>query len=120
MGRLSDAGCVTRIMGSNALSLASVGAGRALATMIGEFGPVDCHAGTLIAQEAGAAVRFEGKSVICASPGVVDELVEGGQEQGFAHRWTSFSRLRRSATCALCKVAETVPRAMPRIAAISS
>ena len=29
MGRLSDAGCVTRIMGSNALSLASVGAGRA-------------------------------------------------------------------------------------------
>jgi fructose-1,6-bisphosphatase/inositol monophosphatase family enzyme len=76
MGRLSDAGCVTRIMGSNALSLASVGAGRALATLIGEFGPVDCHAGTLVAQEAGAAVRFEGKSVICAAPGVVDELLE--------------------------------------------
>ena len=76
MGRLSDAGCVTRIMGSNALSLASVGAGRALATLIGEFGPVDCHAGTLIAQESGAEVRFEGKSVICAAPGVVDELIE--------------------------------------------
>jgi myo-inositol-1(or 4)-monophosphatase len=76
MGRLSDAGCVTRIMGSNALSLASVGAGRALATLIGEFGPVDCHAGTLIAQESGAEVRFEGKSVICAAPGVVDELLE--------------------------------------------
>jgi len=76
MGRLSDAGCVTRIMGSNALSLASVGAGRALATLIGEFGPVDCHAGTLIAQESGAQVRFEGKSVICAAPGVVDELLE--------------------------------------------
>ena len=75
MRRLSDAGCVTRIMGSNALSLASVGAGRALATLIGEFGPVDCQAGVLIAAEAGAAVRFEGTSVVCASPGVVDELL---------------------------------------------
>jgi myo-inositol-1(or 4)-monophosphatase len=75
MGRLSEAGCVTRIMGSNALSLASVGAGRAVATLIGEFGPVDCHAGTLIAQESGAAVHFEGPSVICAAPGVVDELL---------------------------------------------
>jgi len=63
-------------MGSNALSLASIGAGRALATMIGEFGPVDCHAGTLIASEAGAAVRFEGESVLCAAPGIVDELLE--------------------------------------------
>jgi myo-inositol-1(or 4)-monophosphatase len=76
MGSLAQAGCVTRILGSNALSLASTGAGRALATLIGEFGPVDCHAGTLIAQEAGAAVRFEGESVLCAAPGIVDELVE--------------------------------------------
>ena len=75
MRSLAQAGCVTRILGSNALSLASVGAGRALATLIGEFGPVDCHAGTLIASESGAAVVFEGKSVICASPGIVDELV---------------------------------------------
>jgi len=66
---------VTRIMGSNALSLASVGAGRAVATLIGEFGPIDCHAGTLIAHEAGADVRFEGRSVLCASPGVADELL---------------------------------------------
>jgi fructose-1,6-bisphosphatase/inositol monophosphatase family enzyme len=76
MGRLSDAGCVTRIMGSNALSLASVGAGRALATLIGEFGPIDCQAGMLIAAEAGAEVRMEGASVVCASPGIVDELLE--------------------------------------------
>jgi fructose-1,6-bisphosphatase/inositol monophosphatase family enzyme len=76
MRRLSDAGCVTRIMGSNALSLASIGAGRALATLIGEFGPVDCHAGMLIAAESGAAVRFEGQSVVCASPGIVDELLD--------------------------------------------
>jgi myo-inositol-1(or 4)-monophosphatase len=76
MGRLSDAGCVTRIMGSNALSLASVGAGRALATLIGKFGPVDCQGGMLIAAEAGAAVRFEGESLLCASPGIVDEVLE--------------------------------------------
>jgi myo-inositol-1(or 4)-monophosphatase len=75
MGSLAQAGCVTRILGSNALSLASVGAGRALATLIGEFGPVDCHAGTLIAQESGAAVRFEGESVLCAAPGVADAVV---------------------------------------------
>jgi fructose-1,6-bisphosphatase/inositol monophosphatase family enzyme len=76
MERLADAGCVTRIMGSNALSLASVGAGRALATLIGEFGPIDCQAGMLIAAEAGAVVRFEGPSLLCASPGVADVLVE--------------------------------------------
>ncbi|MEP6811723.1 MAG: inositol monophosphatase [Actinomycetota bacterium] len=76
MGSLAQAGCVTRILGSNAISLASVGAGRALATMIGEFGPVDCHVGTLIAREAGAAVHFEGPAVLCAAPGIVDELVE--------------------------------------------
>jgi fructose-1,6-bisphosphatase/inositol monophosphatase family enzyme len=75
MGTLAQAGCVTRILGSNALSLASVGAGRALATLIGEFGPVDCHAGTLIAQEAGAVVQFEGEAVLCAAPGIADELI---------------------------------------------
>ena len=75
IGRLAEAGCVTRILGSNALSLASVGAGRALATLIGEFGPIDCHAGSLIAREAGAAVRFEGKTIICAAPGIADELL---------------------------------------------
>jgi hypothetical protein len=29
----------------------------------------------LIAREAGAAVRFEGTSVLCAAPGVVEPLV---------------------------------------------
>ena len=33
------------------------------------------YAGSLIARESGAAVVFEGKSVICAAPGIVDELV---------------------------------------------
>jgi fructose-1,6-bisphosphatase/inositol monophosphatase family enzyme len=74
MGELAAAGCVTRIMGSNALSLASVGAGRALATLV-DFNLVDGQAGTLVAQESGAAVRFEGSGVLCAAPGVVDELL---------------------------------------------
>lgn len=74
MQALAAAGCVTRILGTNALSLASVGAGRALATIVG-YNLVDGQAGTLIAREAGAEVRFEGAGVLCAAPGVVDEIV---------------------------------------------
>jgi myo-inositol-1(or 4)-monophosphatase len=84
MASLADAGCVTRIMGSNALSLASVGAGRTLATLIGEFGPIDCIAGSLIARESGAVVRsrsgkdafVEGEGLLCAAPGVADALMQ--------------------------------------------
>ena len=75
MSSLAQAGCVTRILGSNALSLASVGAGRAVATLIGRFSLVDCQAGSLIAREAGAEVRFERGGVLCAAPGVVDEVL---------------------------------------------
>jgi fructose-1,6-bisphosphatase/inositol monophosphatase family enzyme len=73
MASLAVQGCVTRIMGSNALSLASVGAGRALATLV-DFNLVDGQAGTLIAQESGAQVLFEGRGVLCAAPGIADEL----------------------------------------------
>lgn len=80
---LAARGCVTRIMGSNALSLASVGAGRVLATAIGSFGPVDCFAGALIAREAGAQVFARGgceepvvgEGLLCVAPGVADELL---------------------------------------------
>jgi myo-inositol-1(or 4)-monophosphatase len=83
MSAAAAAGCVTRIMGSNALSLASVGAGRALATVIGSFNEVDCIAGTLIAREAGARVRSRsgaaqpvlGEGLLCAAPGIADEIV---------------------------------------------
>jgi len=82
MRAVAEQGCVTRIMGSNALSLASVGAGRALATLIGQFGPVDCHAGTLVARESGAVVLARsggsepvvGEGVLCVVPGVAAEL----------------------------------------------
>jgi fructose-1,6-bisphosphatase/inositol monophosphatase family enzyme len=76
MGALAEQGCVTRIMGSNALSLASVGAGRVTATLIGRFGPIDCIAGSLIARESGAAVLEIGEGILCSAPGVADELVE--------------------------------------------
>jgi myo-inositol-1(or 4)-monophosphatase len=84
MASLAAEGCVTRIMGSNALSLASVGAGRALATAIGAFGPIDCFAGMLIAHEAGARVFSArngsslspavGEGVLCAAPGVAVQI----------------------------------------------
>jgi myo-inositol-1(or 4)-monophosphatase len=82
MAALAAEGCVTRIMGSNALSLASVGAGRALATVIGAFGPLDCLAGMLVAREAGARVvsrpggdePVTGEGLLCAAPGVADLL----------------------------------------------
>ncbi|HET8607584.1 MAG TPA: inositol monophosphatase family protein [Gaiellaceae bacterium] len=88
MAALADADCVTRIMGSNALSLASVGAARAVATAIGSFGPIDCCAGMLIARESGARV-FAGTTevsdnlsralagnepLLCVAPGVAEEL----------------------------------------------
>ncbi|HET7043859.1 MAG TPA: inositol monophosphatase family protein [Gaiellaceae bacterium] len=78
---LAAAGCVTRIMGSNALSLASVGAGRATAKVLGSFGPIDCVAGMLIAREAGARVVPDGPlpavgdRLVCVAPGVADALL---------------------------------------------
>ncbi|HEU5362969.1 MAG TPA: inositol monophosphatase family protein [Gaiellaceae bacterium] len=81
MAALADAGCVTRIMGSNAFSVASVAAGRCVATVIGRFNPGDCLAGALIAAEAGAVVGGpsgpprEGEPLVCSAPGVVDALL---------------------------------------------
>jgi myo-inositol-1(or 4)-monophosphatase len=75
---LAGVGCVIRLMGSNALSVSSVGAGRAVATVIGAFGAGDCLAGSLIARESGAQVLpdppVEGHTMICVAPGVADEL----------------------------------------------
>jgi len=84
MAALADEGCVTRIMGSNALSLASVGAGRALGAVIGSLNAVDCLAGALVAREGGARVLtgsnsealVEGDGLLCAAPGIAEELVQ--------------------------------------------
>jgi myo-inositol-1(or 4)-monophosphatase/deoxyribonuclease-2 len=81
MRALSGAGCVTRIMGSNAFSVASVATGRALATVIGQFNLGDCLGAALIAAEAGARVLWasgeprQGDLFVCSAPGVVDELL---------------------------------------------
>jgi fructose-1,6-bisphosphatase/inositol monophosphatase family enzyme len=79
MHALADAGCVTRIMGSNAFSISAVAAGQCVATAIGGFNPGDCLAGALIAAEAGAVLPWgvpgDGEPFLCAAPGVVDELL---------------------------------------------
>jgi myo-inositol-1(or 4)-monophosphatase len=81
MHALTEAGCVTRIMGSNAFSVAAVATGRALATVIGQFNRGDCLAGALIAAEAGASVLGtrgeprQGDLFVCSAPGVLEELL---------------------------------------------
>ena len=79
MRALADAGCVTRMMGSNAFSISAVAAGRCVAPAIGGFNPGDCLAGALIAAESGAVLPWgvpeEGAPFVCAAPGVVDELL---------------------------------------------
>lgn len=80
IARLAGEGCVTRIMGSNALSVANVGAGRAVGVVIGAFAAGDCLGGTLIAREAGAVVLSrsypptEGEPLVCVAPGVEEDL----------------------------------------------
>ena len=49
--------CATRLLGSSALCLASVGAGRASAAVLGRANPIDVAAGALIAHESGAVVH---------------------------------------------------------------
>jgi fructose-1,6-bisphosphatase/inositol monophosphatase family enzyme len=79
MQALAAAGCVTRIMGSNAFSISAIAAGRCVATAIGGFNPGDCLAGALIAAESGAVLPFgvaaKGAPFLCVAPGVVDELL---------------------------------------------
>ncbi len=53
---LARRGCVTRIMGSSALSIASVGAGRAQAAVLGSAHAIDVAAAVLFAREAGATI----------------------------------------------------------------
>lgn len=54
--------CVTRILGSCALSLANVAAGRAAAVVLGGAHPIDVGAGVLLALEAGAVVHTSDKT----------------------------------------------------------
>lgn len=80
---LADRSCTARIMGSSALTLAQVGAGRAAGAVIGRFSPIDNQAAILIGLEAGARCLDESGQdttwpaeggVLLAAPGVADEL----------------------------------------------
>jgi fructose-1,6-bisphosphatase/inositol monophosphatase family enzyme len=79
---LAEQACVTRILGSNALSLASAAVGRASAAVLFAYNLVDCQAGLLIAREAGARILapaggpVPGKPFACAAPGVAEALAE--------------------------------------------
>ncbi|MET8446742.1 inositol monophosphatase family protein [Streptomyces sp. NPDC005209] len=74
---LSSRHCTVRVMGSTALSLVQVAAGRATAAAIGEFHPVDALPPLLIATEAGAVAIPElpayDTPLLLAAPGVADE-----------------------------------------------
>ncbi|MFD2080360.1 myo-inositol-1(or 4)-monophosphatase/deoxyribonuclease-2 [Actinopolymorpha cephalotaxi] len=83
LDRLAGQLCTTRIMGSSALSLVSVAAGRAAAGVIGAFNPIDLLAAVFVAGQAGADVRGEdGKrtlfpesgGIMVAAPGVADQV----------------------------------------------
>jgi myo-inositol-1(or 4)-monophosphatase len=80
LGRLADRHCTVRVMGSTALSLVQVAAGRASAAAIGEFHPVDGLPALLIATEAGAVAtprlpRYD-EPLLLAAPGVAAEAGE--------------------------------------------
>lgn len=77
---LADRHCTVRVMGSTALSLAQVAAGRATAAGIGSFHHVDGLPSLLIAREAGAVALPElpsyGEPLLLAAPGAAEEAVE--------------------------------------------
>ncbi|SNX62670.1 myo-inositol-1(or 4)-monophosphatase [Streptomyces sp. TLI_55] len=77
---LADRHCTARVMGSTALSLAQVAAGRATAAAIGSFHHVDGLPALLIAREAGAVAVPElpsyGEPLLLAAPGVAAEALE--------------------------------------------
>lgn len=80
---LTDRFCTSRIMGSSTLTLAHVGAGRAVGAVIGAFQPEDHLAAAIIAAESGYAVWDESGDqqpfpttggIMIARPDVADEL----------------------------------------------
>ena len=86
MALLSARHCTTRVMGSTALSLTQVAAGRATAAAIGEFHAVDGLPAYLIAVEAGAAAiprfpRYDAPFLLTA-PGVAEEMGELWRQAG--------------------------------------
>ncbi|MDH6220390.1 inositol monophosphatase family protein [Streptomyces pseudovenezuelae] len=80
LAQLSARHCTARVMGSTALSLAQVAAGRATAAAIGEFHPVDGLPALLIATEAGAVAIPQlpayDEPLLLVAPGAAEEALE--------------------------------------------
>lgn len=80
LARLADRHCTARVMGSTALSLVQVAAGRATAAAIGEFHPVDGLPALLIATEAGAVAMPQlpsyGEPLLLVAPEAAAEVGE--------------------------------------------
>jgi len=70
---LAAAECTTRILGSSALSIATVAAGRADAVVLGGYNTWDVVAGVLIAREAGATVLGRDGQELPAVPSAADD-----------------------------------------------
>lgn len=86
--RMAEAFCTTRILGSSALTLLQVAAGRAAGAVIGRFSPIDNLASMLACVEAGGVCLDEHGAptlgpadggVLLAAPGVADELLSAWQ-----------------------------------------
>lgn len=65
--RLGREGAIVRVMGSAALSLCQVAAGRAAGVVLQRFHPWDVAAGALLVREAGAAL-LDGTGTACVLP----------------------------------------------------
>ncbi|WP_432032441.1 inositol monophosphatase family protein [Streptomyces antibioticus] len=77
LAELAARHCTVRVMGSTALSLVQVAAGRATAAAIGEFHAVDGLPALLIAQEAGAlalpGLPAHDEPLLLSAPGAAEE-----------------------------------------------
>jgi myo-inositol-1(or 4)-monophosphatase len=80
LAQLAERHCTVRVMGSTALSLAQVAAGRATAAAIGEFHLVDGLPALLIATEAGAVALPElpghDEPLLLSAPDAAQEAAE--------------------------------------------
>lgn len=88
LAELADRHCTVRVMGSTALSLAQVAAGRATAAAIGGFHAVDGLPALLIAREAGAVALPElpshNQPLLLVAPGAAEETAALWHSSGAA------------------------------------
>jgi fructose-1,6-bisphosphatase/inositol monophosphatase family enzyme len=91
LAKLSGVLCSTRIMGSTALSLVSVAAGRAAGCVIGRYNAIDGLAAAFIAERAGALALDESRNrtvfpqsggILVAAPGVAGALWDAWAPSG--------------------------------------